>query len=94
MLLIPHGLENKDSFYCAPLFAIRYQLKNKKNECGVAELKKDIENDQLYDVLFLAKENLRFDLDIQNFENQCFSVNDLLIKHGFFLRIYELKGKF
>ena len=29
-LLIPHGLQNKDSFYFALLFAIRYQLKNKK----------------------------------------------------------------
>ena len=31
-LLIPHSLENKDSFYFALLFAIRYQLKNKKSE--------------------------------------------------------------
>ena len=28
--------------------------------------------------LFAAKEKLRLDLDIQNFENQCFSVNNLL----------------
>ena len=32
-LVIPHGLENKDSFYYALLYAIRYQLKNKKDEC-------------------------------------------------------------
>ena len=57
-------------------------------------MQKDIENDQLYDVLLSAKKNLRLDLDIQHFENQCFSVNDLLIKHGLFLRIYELKDKF
>ena len=31
-LLIPHSLENKDSFYFALLFAIRYQSKNKKRE--------------------------------------------------------------
>ena len=61
---------------------------------SVDELQKDIENDQLYDVLLSAKKNLRLDLDIQHFENQCFSVNDLLIKHGLFLRIYELKDKF
>ena len=40
------------------------------------------------------KKNERLDLDIQYFENQCFSVNDLLIKHGLFLRIYELKDKY
>ena len=54
---------------------------------------KRTENDQLHDVLFSAKKK-RLDLDIQYFENQCFSVNDLLIKHGLFLRIYELKDKY
>ena len=51
-------------------------------------MKSDLENDQLYDVLFSAKDNLRLDLDIQNFANQCF-----FVKHGLFLRIYELKDK-
>ena len=92
-LLIQHGLENIDSFYFILLFAIRYQFKNKKDECSIDELKNDIENDQLYDVLFSTKDNLRLDLDIQNFENQCFSF-DLLIKHDLFLSIYELKDKF
>ena len=54
---------------------------------------KRTENDQLHDALFSAKKK-RLDLDIQYFENQCFSVNDLLIKHGLFLRIYELKDKY
>ena len=43
-LLIPHGLENKD-----------FILKNKKDECSVDELQKDIENHQLYDALLSAK---------------------------------------
>ena len=34
------------------------------------------------------------DLDIQNFENQYFAVNDLLNKYGLFLRVFELKNKF
>ena len=55
---------------------------------------KRTENDQLHDALFSAKKKKRLDLDIQYFENQCFSVNDLLIKHGLFLRIYELKDKY
>ena len=93
-LLIPHGLENIDSFYFALTFAICYQFENKKDECSIDELKNDIENHQLYDVFFSTKDNLRLDLDIQNFESQCFSVTDLLIKHGLFLTIYELKDKF
>ena len=57
------------------------------------ELKKDLEEDQLYDAFFAAKKKL--DLDIQNFENPCFSVNDLLNENGLFLRgLYQLKDKF
>ena len=69
-------------------------MQNAISECRIGELQKDIENDQLYDALFCSKKKKRLDLDIQYFENQCFSVNDLLIKHGLFLRIYELKDKF
>ena len=43
---------------------------------------------------FFQQKKKRLVLDIQYFENQCFSVNDLLIKHGLFLRIYELKDKY
>ena len=78
-LLILHGLENIDSVYFAFLFTIYYQLRNKKDECSIDELKSNIENDQLHDALLSRKDNLRLDLDIQNFENQCFSVNDLLL---------------
>ena len=74
--------------------AIRNQFKNKKDECSIDELKSDIENDQLYDAILSRKDDLRLDLDIQNFENQCFPVNDLLIKYALFLEIYELKDKF
>ena len=53
-LLIPQGFEN-----------IRYQSKNLKKECvRDDELKKDLENDELYDELFAVKEKLRLDLDI------------------------------
>ena len=44
--------------YYALLYAIRYQLKNKKDECVSGdELKKYLENYELYDKLFAAKEN-------------------------------------
>ena len=54
----------------------------------------NIDNDKLYDALLTIKEKLRLDLDILNFENQYFSVNDLLTKYALFLRVYELKDKF
>ena len=57
-------------------------------------MKIDIDNDKLYGTQFTIKKKLRLDLDILNFENQRFSVNDLLNKHGSFLRAYELKDTF
>ena len=63
---------------------IRYQFKNKKDKCqNDDQLKQDIENDNLYNISNL-KRNLRLDLDTQNFENQCCSVNELLNKNGLF----------
>ena len=92
--MILQGFENFDSFYYEILYAIQYQLKNKKVECQKDnELQKDIDNDKLYKVLSATKEKSRLDLDIQNFENKCFSVNDLLNKYILFLRVYELKDK-
>ena len=54
-------------------------------------LKKEIDNDDLYSALLSIKETLELDLDIQNFDNQCFAVNNILNKHRLFLQVYELK---
>ena len=88
-----YGLKNQYSFYYTILYAIRYKLKNKKEECqNKDQLKEDLGN--LYNTLLNLKENLRLDLDIQSFENQCYSVNELLNKTRLFLRVYQLKKKF
>ena len=57
-------------------------------------LKKEIDNDDLYSALLSIKETLEVDLDIQNFDNQCFEVNNILNKHRLFITVYELKDKF
>ena len=86
-------MKNQDSFYYAILYAIHYQLKNKRDVCqNDKQLKEDLGN--FYDTLSNLKQNLRLGLDIQNSENQCHSVNELLNKNGLFLRVYELKEKF
>ena len=49
-ILCPHGFENQDSFYNAILYAIRYQLKNKKDVCqNEDQPKEDLGN--LYNTL-------------------------------------------
>ena len=45
-------------------------------------------------MLLQIKENFYLDLDIQNFDNQCFIVNRILNNYNLFLRSYELKDKF
>ena len=52
-------------------------------------MKKNIDNDKLYEVLPATKEKLRLDLDIQYF-----SVDDLLNEYVLFLRVYKLKDEF
>ena len=44
--------------------------------------------------LFEIKSLLRLDLDVLNFENQCFKINTILSKYNMFLRVFELKDKF
>ena len=82
--MIPQGFENVNSFYYAIYYTIRYQLKNKKTNCrNDDELKKDMDNDKLYEVLSATKGKLRFSKsDTENFENKYFSINDLLNKYG------------
>ena len=56
----------------------------KKNKCGNKKLKLEIKNDELFDLLLRIKENLHLDLDIPNFDNQCFIVNCILNNHSLF----------
>ena len=63
-LLIPEETHCIDS-------EIRYQKTNKKTKCkNDLELKSNISNDELHYSLFNAEENLRFNLNVQNFNNQ------------------------
>ena len=80
-LLCPHSLKNQE------------KIERKKEECqNEDQLKENLEN--LCITSLNLKENWRVDLDIQNFENQCYSVEKLSDKNRLFLRVYELKEKF
>ena len=57
------------------------------------ELRADVKA-ETFDEFNLIKERFKLDLDLMNFENQCFQINRILIKNSFFLRVYELKDKF
>ena len=59
--------------------------------CSSAELKELVDNNLF---IQLNQEKVNIILDYQKFNNQCHEVNMLLAKHGYFLRVFELKNKF
>ena len=89
----PHGLENSDSFFYSILYAIRNKLTKKVDSVDEENLKEDVGLALFHD-LFEIKSLLRLDLDILNFENQCFKVNTILSKYNMFLCVFELKDQF
>ena len=92
-LINPQGLENPDSFFYSILYAIRNKLTDKIDSIDEENLKIDVGLALSHD-LFEIKSLLKLDLDVLNFENQCFKINTILNKYNMFLRVFELKNKF
>ena len=46
---------------------------------------------ELYEKLLGLKERLQLKLENHRFEEQCFDINNALIEHGYFLRVFEEK---
>ena len=59
--------------------------------CSSAKLKELVDNNLF---IQLNQEKFNIILDYQKFNNQCHEVNMLLAKHGYFLKVFELKNKF
>ena len=86
--------DNPDSFFYSILYALRYRLTNKAEPCiDDTELESDVKT-EIFDEVNLLRDRFRLDLDLMNFENQCFQINQILMKNNFFLRVFELKDKF
>ena len=83
-LINPHGLNKKDSFFYSILCTVRYWLNQKIEPCtNEDELRLDI-TAEIFDEIYPLKENMRLDLDILNFEKQCFQINHIVDKNNFF----------
>ena len=82
---------NYNSFVNTIFFAIRFKIEQKTDLCSLAELKESVDNNLF---IQLNQEKFNIILDYQKFNNQCHEVNMLLAKHGYFLRVFELKDKF
>ena len=93
-LILPHGINNPDSFFYAIVFAIRHHFTQKVDFVLDENLKQDV-GFALFDKLFSIKNALQLDgQDVSHFRDQCFQVNTMLNKHNLFLRVFELKDKF
>ena len=69
----------------AILYAIRYQ-KTKKTD----------ETTEDFDAEISSKlaDDLRIELDLKRFTEMCYTLTKMLMENNYFLRIYELRGKF
>ena len=82
---------NYNSFVNALFFAIRFNIEQKTDLRSSDELNESVDNNLF---IQLNQEKFNMILDYQKFNNQCHEVNMLLAKHGYFLRVFELKDKF
>ena len=82
---------NYNSLVNTIFFAIRFNVEQKTDLRSLAELKESVDNNLF---IQLNQEKFNIILDYQKFNNQCHQVNMLLAKHGYFLRVFELKNKF
>ena len=68
-------------------FVIRFNNKQKTECYSLKMLNESIDNTYLFNLIKIT-------LDYQKFNNQCHEVNMILAKHGYFLRVFELRNKF
>ena len=82
---------NYNSFVNAIFFAMRFNVEQKTDLCSLAEIKVSVDNNLF---IQLNQKKINIILDYQKFNNQCHKVNMFPAKHGYFLRVFELKNRF
>ena len=88
--LFPKSEEKHNSFPNSILYAFWFDITHKINACTDDEFKDVIE--MLFDKIDREKFDVAF--DNQKFIQPCLDINQIFIKEGYFLRVYELKNKF
>ena len=87
--------EQKDihnNFIHIILYKICQMTENKIDICDEETLKQNETVNQIMEQL--SCENLNFSLDLQEFERVCYQINEILIEHNYFLRVFEQKNKY
>ena len=84
--------ETNNNFVNVILFKIREITENKTDICNQEDLLKNDAVNQISEKLIYEK--TEFLLDLQEFNNVCYKINDILMKFDFFLRVFEQKNKY
>ena len=93
------NIDNFDKFekrvknFKETLDTLKYQKNKKIDFLADKKLLADEIGNELYQKLHDIKSDLILDLNISNVEKTCHSLNELLKKNSYFLRIYEQKKK-
>ena len=83
----------ENSFFSALIYAINFSI-NKETENFDDEVLKNKIGASLYQELEQKKQIRVLNLDRADFDNMCFDINEILVEHNLFLRVYERKDKF
>ena len=73
-------------------FCTLFDRTNDKEIYGKQEFGKSIDK-KLIEQLD-QPEKFQFIVDLQKFNNICFEINSVLLKHNYFLKVFELKNKY
>ena len=74
------------------LYRIRNLLENKTDLCDIITLKQNHVLDQILEQF--SSQELEFLLDLQELNRACYQINEILMEHNYFLRVFEQKNKY
>ena len=83
----------QNSFVCAILYALRFDISLKVNVCTEKELQ-EMTGADLFLKLFKNRGKFKLELDNHKFNFIYMEINDVLTNSSYFLRVYQLRKKF
>ena len=92
-MVIPNAQDTANFLSCSICYAVCFLKSNKIDACDNKETKESIGSD-LYNQLNEEKECLQLDLDYRKFKKISLIINEILSRHVFFQRLFELRQKF
>ena len=81
-----------NTFIRVILYKLRQILENKTDTCDIFALKQNSALNQILEQL--SSQDYDFTLDLQEFNLICYEINEILIEHNYFLRVFEQKNKY